>query len=260
MKILITGHRGFIGAKTYQAIQKMHVPLMAIDHKCSGQTLDRELTEKKTEVEILKFKPSVILHLAGQPNASICESHSSSGFRDNVRTTLGLIRVAERARVRRFIFASSAAAYFPSMSNYGRQKVICEKLLQRSKIPERISLRYFNVYGEGGRGVIDKWRKSQNPRMHGDGTQSRDFIHVSDVVRANVLATSIDNVSPSLTLDIGSGIATSLRDASKRFMIRNLTWEPCCKIGVASSVANTKPARLILSFAPETPLPDGDLH
>lgn len=154
--------------------------------------------------------------------------------------------VAETARscptVRRIVFASSAAVYGNNqnlpltedaptapLSPYGEAKLASEKLLsdlsRREPRVTTVSFRYFNVYGprqdptSAYSGVISRFadalREDRTPAIHGDGEQTRDFIAVADVARANVLAATRPGLAPA-TMNICTGRSTSLNTLLSR--------------------------------------------
>ena len=131
----------------------------------------------------------------------------------NILGTLNVLEACSKSGVRKLVFASSAAAYgeprtFPisedhvlnPLSPYGASKAAAEVLISSyrnlNKIPNAISLRFFNVYGIGQSieyaGVITKFHerlsKGEAPIIFGDGEQTRDFVSVNDVVDAILLA------------------------------------------------------------------------
>ncbi|MBI2454099.1 MAG: NAD-dependent epimerase/dehydratase family protein, partial [Parcubacteria group bacterium] len=145
------------------------------------------------------------------------------------------------AKVKRVIYSASSSAYgdqkkfplketFPAnpLSPYGLQKYIGELycvLFSEIYELETISLRYFNVYGPrlGTTGsyplVIGKFltqRKNNEPlTITGDGKQSRDFTHVYDVVRANILAAELAKVGQGEVINIGGGHDRSVNEVAK---------------------------------------------
>lgn len=159
-------------------------------------------------------RPQAILHLAAMVSVQECLADPDLAFSLNLHTTHLLAEAARRHAVPRVVFASSAAVYgdtheFPTsetaarrpMGPYGAAKLASEALLQGHAAAFGMSvfcLRYFNVYGTRQdasspySGVISafdaRFRSRTRPVVYGDGTQTRDFISVRDVARANALA------------------------------------------------------------------------
>jgi UDP-glucose 4-epimerase len=148
----------------------------------------------------------------------------------NVDGTLNVLEAAREADAR-VVFASSAAVYGePSSvpvvesqpktpaSPYGVEKLSADqyvRLYADLYDLDTVVLRYFNVYGAGGidsdySGVIDAFltraREGADLQIHGDGTQTRDFVHVADVVRANLLAAVTDRVGEAYNVGTGRSV------------------------------------------------------
>ena len=155
----------------------------------------------------------------------------------NVKGTLNILESARLNNVKRVVFSSSAAVYgdeptLPKDENsktkpispYGYEKLIGEqymKLYSDLYDVETVSLRYFNVYGQRQSATSDysgvisifdnKFKNNKIPNIYGDGEQYRDFIHVSDVVQANVKAMNTYKVSGQI-LCVGTAKKTSIND------------------------------------------------
>jgi UDP-glucose 4-epimerase len=168
----------------------------------------------------------------------------------NVVGVLTLLEAAVRTGVRRFVFASSGGAiygeqdYFPAdeahptrpISPYGVAKLTTEQYLFFYKAVyglDSVALRYANVYGprqnpEGEAGVVAifavKMLKGEQPVINGDGKQTRDYVFVGDVVRANVLALTARS---SAIFNVGTGIES---DVNQLFaVLRTLTGSSCAE-------------------------------
>jgi UDP-glucose 4-epimerase len=184
-------------------------------------------------------KPDALLHLAAL--VSVPESIANPELNDllNVRATTAVLAAARAAgSVRRVAFASSAAVYGDNaalplteeaatrpLSPYGEAKLRSEGLLAAAVAADpglsTVALRYFNVFGPRQdprspySGVISIFatavREGRSPTVHGDGGQTRDFVSVADVARANLAALTVP-VSGSLVANVCTGRATSLLD------------------------------------------------
>ena len=173
-----------------------------------------------------------IVHLAAQISVPQSIDNPDETLSINVDGTKSIISAAETSGVKKIIFASSAAIYgdcedipigedAPMMpqSPYAVSKIVGEELLRRSEI-ETCSLRFFNVYGpgqssEGGyAAVIPAFKKAislgKECTIFGDGTQVRDFVHVSDLVR--IIGLCLETGDLPKEMNVASGIATSLLD------------------------------------------------
>ena len=168
-----------------------------------GDIRDKELVEQVVE------KCDVIIHLAAQVSVPLSIDYPQKTLEINVQGTQNIIDAAHKFGIKRLIMASSAAVYGEAsnlplaeesagqcLSPYAQSKWENETqiMLAREKGLEAVALRFFNVYGPGQSkdgtyaAVIPKFVEmlttGKQPIVHGDGLQSRDFIHVKDLVRA----------------------------------------------------------------------------
>ena len=221
-KVIVTGGAGFIGSHLTERLLKEGCRVTVIDDLSEGKwenlPKDPKLTKYKVSIldDISKFVKGqdVVFHLAALPRLKRSIDDPLQTHKVNVDGTLNLLLTAKEHNVKRFVFASSSSVYgdqdrLPLTENmkpnplvpYSLQKLIGEeycKLFSNLWGLETISLRYFNVYGPRMNpdspyaNLLPKFIKlmSQNklPIINGDGTHSRDFTHVSDVVEATLLA------------------------------------------------------------------------
>ena len=224
-------------------------------------------------------EPDIVLHLAGL--VSVPESIANPGLNSelNVRAVEVMIDAVRMAGVRRVIFASSAAVYGEStavpldedsptrpVNPYGEAKMLGEALvLERGRALgfEAVCLRYFNAYGPRQHrdspysGVVSRFlerlRAGQPLVIFGDGRQTRDFIHVRDVARANVLAASAAEPLTGV-FNICSGREIAVNDLAealqRRFLSRlDPVFEPGRPGDVKRSAGNPARALATLGFA-----------
>ena len=210
-RVLVTGGSGFIGSNVIEELMKSF-KVVNLDLKPSknseieqmiGDIRDKELVEKAVE------NCDIVIHLAAQVSVPLSIDYPQKTFDINVQGTQNIIDAAHKFGIKRLIIASSAAVYgevsdLPlkeesagqCLSPYAQSKWENETqiMLAREKGLEAIALRFFNVYGPGQSkdgtyaAVIPKFVEmlttGKQPIVHGDGLQSRDFIHVKDLVRA----------------------------------------------------------------------------
>ena len=210
-RVLVTGGSGFIGSNVIEELMKSF-KVVNLDLKPSknseieqmiGDIRDKELVEKAVE------NCDIIIHLAAQVSVPLSIDYPQKTFDINVQGTQNVIDAAHKFGIKRLIIASSAAVYgevsdLPlkeesagqCLSPYAQSKWENETqiMLAREKGLEAVALRFFNVYGPGQSkdgtyaAVIPKFVEmlttGKQPIVHGDGLQSRDFIHVKDLVRA----------------------------------------------------------------------------
>lgn len=225
-RILVTGGAGFIGSHSVDLLLKQGHQVMVLDNLSSGKITNLDLSHPNVEFmegDILEFPLMVdlikdadaVLHLAAI--ASVPESIKDPIYTMLVNTQ-GLVHVLQAVNINkrpvRVVYASSAAVYGDTkelpcrerqietpLSPYALQKMNGEQyasLFANLHQVSSLGLRYFNVYGERQdpsspySGVIsrflDLYKQNADLTICGDGLQTRDFIHVSDVARANCLA------------------------------------------------------------------------
>lgn len=236
--ILVTGGTGFIGSHLVRRLveQGEHVRVLTRDAKkvLSDQTVAICSGDLRDEASLSRAMAgvNVVYHMAGYGSPSTAED----GFRQivdvNIAGTLSLLTAANKAAVRRVIFASSASVYGDSPESpkreamavapqtpYAISKVsgehLCDILGRRYGI-ETVVLRYFNVYGPGQPALfviprfIDMLRKEERVRLHGGGEQVRDFIYIDDVVTATMQAGTVQR-SAGQIINVGSGVPITIK-------------------------------------------------
>lgn len=202
------------------------------------QFLELDLGSPELNVAEVVAGADWIFHLAGQPGVRASWDRGFLNYeRNNIRATQQLLEAAIKTKPERVVYASSSSVYGEThgriahegqrtipASPYGVTKLAAENLCSvyaaTHEIPV-VSLRYFTVFGAGQRPDMAFHRAIQcgiNPDarpfpLYGSGYQKRDFTHVADVVRANILAATAQNVVPGEILNIAGGLTCSLNDA-----------------------------------------------
>ena len=229
--VLVTGGSGFIGTHLCRHLQGLghHVISLDIMHTDSHpwECITADIRDS-LQLDGIDY----IVHLAAQISVPQSIDNPDETLSINVDGTKSIISAAETSEVKKIIFASSAAIYgdcedipigedasMMPQSPYAVSKIVGEELLRRSEI-ETCSLRFFNVYGpgqssEGGyAAVIPAFKKAislgKECTIFGDGTQVRDFVHVSDLVR--IIGLCLETGDLPKEMNVASGIATSLLD------------------------------------------------
>jgi UDP-glucose 4-epimerase len=247
-KVLVTGGCGFIGSHIVDLLLKKNYEVVIVDNLRTGK-LDNINTEEVTFYDLdinssnleKVFKEnsiSYIIHQAAQVSVAESVKNMMEDLQINIVGTINLINFAKKYNTEKIIFASSAAVYgtptylpldelhpVNPMSPYGLSKQAAESYLRISNELYGIKytiLRYANVYGprqdaKGEGGVVaifaDKLKQKIVPEIHGDGTQTRDFIFVKDVAAANVAClTEGDNN----TYNISTGTTISINELYKK--------------------------------------------
>jgi UDP-glucose 4-epimerase len=242
MKALVTGGAGFIGSHVSDRLIDSGVEVVVLDNLASGKRESIHPKARLCEVDICddgirmlleRERFDCIVHHAAQMNVRRSVDDPIFDARVNILGSLNLLQAAVATQVKKFVFASTGGAIygeqltFPAdethqtcpMSPYGIAKLAVEKYLAFYEavygLPYTV-LRYANVYGprqdpHGEAGVVAIFSQrllADEPVMiNGDGQQTRDFIYVEDVVRANVLAVTTDLRG---IYNVGTGIETSV--------------------------------------------------
>lgn len=171
-KILVTGHKGFIGSKLIPALQETDNVLAGMDRKDDNDIL-KVREEDFPDVD-------TVIHLAADPGVIASMKDPYGNARNNILGTIRLLQLYPDAK---FIFASSGGTIQPPLeSPYGLSKYTCEQYIQMLH-SNYVILRFPNVFGPGSRSVVDKWLNTDEPVMYGDGNTYRIYAHVDDVVK-----------------------------------------------------------------------------
>jgi UDP-glucose 4-epimerase len=169
MKVLITGHKGFIGGY----LTKEFNSYIGIDLKEGKDILNCELPEA-----------DVVIHLAAEPGVIKSMEEPYKNAETNI---LGTIRLANRYKDTKFIFASSGGTIQETIiSPYGLSKYCCEEYI-KLLCNNYVILRFPNVYGKGSRSVADKFLNN-DVIIYGDGSATRTYGYIDDIVRAICLS------------------------------------------------------------------------
>ena len=224
MKILITGHKGYIGGRLFKELEKMGHEVCGIDLK-DGQDICHCLPDNSYDY---------VFHLAAFPRVEYSVEMPSYTMKQNVLVTSILLEWAKNHGVKRVIFSSSSAIHGDGdgipKSPYGLHKLMNEmecRLYSELYGLDTVCLRYFNVYSEdqeyGGSysTAICAWmemiKQGRPLRIDGDGQQTRDLIHVDDIVSANIFCMKYREDFGGKWFNVGSGTSVSLNHI-KRFI------------------------------------------
>ena len=241
-RCLVTGHKGYIGSKLFKKLKELGHQVHGIDiasnHTPEKLDIRWHLFDHEKSFNHIKFNPEYIFHLAAKPSVQWSVDNPSESLAHNVMGSSRVLEYAKLVGAKRVIFASSAAAITPT-SPYGAHKRMTElecKVYSSLYDIDTVCLRYFNVYSEdqeyGGpySTVISAWIdgiKNNKPlRLDGDGTQTRDFIHVDDIVSANLHCMNYKKDFNGEIYDVGTGRSQSLIEIKKYFdNIFDIQWD-----------------------------------
>ncbi|MCL2116079.1 MAG: NAD-dependent epimerase/dehydratase family protein [Methanobrevibacter sp.] len=246
--IIVTGGLGFIGSHIVdELIDKNKITI--IDDKSTGKVENLENPNHENLKLVIGnlndlnldelFKGiDYIFHLAALASVPKSVENPLLNHENNVNATLKLLIAAKNNNVKKVVFSSSSAIYgdnpnmpleekeIPSPSSpYAASKASCELYCQsftESYNLATVSLRYFNVFGPKQDvnsqyaavipNFIHSLTNNKQPVIYGDGKQSRDFIYVKDIVKANIAACESDYNG---VLNVASGISLSINDLFK---------------------------------------------
>jgi UDP-glucose 4-epimerase len=242
MKIVVTGGAGFIASHIVDAYIQLNHEVYIIDDLSTGQnrnlnpsakvhTLD--IADPKASRLIAEIKPQVLNHHAAQMDVRRSVADPAFDARVNIIGFINLLEACKDAGVKRVIFSSSGGAVYGDrepipateahetlpLSPYGVSKLTGELYLAYYAVTyglPYVALRYANVYGprqstKGEAGVvaifISQLLAGKNPVINGDGKQTRDYVFVGDVVRANIAALDSEYIG---AVNIGTGQETDV--------------------------------------------------
>jgi len=273
-KVLVTGGAGFIGSNLVDSLISEGKQVIVLDNLMTGKRSQVNKKAKFINVDIRnlkKIKPyfrgvDCVFHLAAVARIQPSIKDPVPTMESNVMGTLNVLLAARDARVRRIVYSASSSSYgdqetlplHEEMSSkfkspYALSKYVGEELCRLFsnlyKI-ETVSLRYFNVYGPRQLltgayatvvGIFLKQLRSGKPlTIVGDGNIQRDFTHVSDVVRANILASVSKKVGNGEMLNIGTGRNYSINQVAAMILSKedDKSSSPVAQLAIASGNQN----------------------
>jgi nucleoside-diphosphate-sugar epimerase len=294
MGILVTGGAGFIGSHTLRKLQEEFpgTPIRCLDNLSTGsekvvpkgiEFINGDVCDTKIVDDLVSESLDGVIHLAADsrvlPSLKSPELARKS-LENNLSGTLNVLTSILKTKKRiPLVYAGSSTAYgdhaapqsedlLPRVqSPYSAGKLAGELMIRSFVVTFNIHatvLRYFQVYGPGQpsegsyalvTGIFLKQALEGKPlTIEGDGSQSRDFVHVFDVARANVAALHID--SEGLPINIGTGTSHSVKELAN-LLSPNQTFLPPRKIDLPATLSTTDKARELLNWEASITLKDG---
>ena len=274
MKYLVTGGAGFIGSYITKRLVEEEEQVVVIDNLNTGK--EKNLESIKDKIDFVKgdiLDKNLLEDITGNIDgvfhqaalASVQDSFSKPDeyYNVNVNGTENILELAKKNNFK-VVYASSSSIYgnpkrIPieesdeknPINPYAKTKLEKEELAKiYSKMGVKvIGLRYFNVFGKGQSkeyaGVLklflERIRDKSPPKINGDGTQARDFVHVSDVVNSNIMSMNSD-VNHAF-FNVGTGTSITILDLAKTIIKSsglNLepVFGPALKGDVQKTIAN----------------------
>lgn len=293
-KAVVTGGAGFVGSHVTDALIAEGFEVAVIDNLSGGKAENVNPQATLHEIDVREYEKILpimegaefVFHLAALPRVQYSIDYPEETNSVNVGGTLSVLRAAHAAKVSRVVYAASSSAYgnqeklplsedMPAdpLSPYGLQKYVGElyaKIFATVYGLQTVSVRFFNVYGprldpEGAYALVIgrflKQRKEGKPMtITGDGEQTRDFTHITDIVAGMLAAAKSAKVGKGEVINLGRGKQVSVNELTKliggpveyvppriepkrteadiRKAKELLDWEP--KIGLEEGVAELK--------------------
>jgi nucleoside-diphosphate-sugar epimerase len=282
-KYIVTGGAGFIGSTLVDALIERGDEVHVIDDLSGGfeANVNPKAILHKVDIRNLDtIKPLFkgmdgVFHFAALPRVQFSIENPVLTNDVNINGTQNILIASQEAGVKRVVYSASSSAYgdqavMPLVetmlpqpkSPYGMQKYVGEHICRIwSEIfgIETVSLRYFNVYGprqsdEGAYALViarflKQKKEGQKMTITGDGLQTRDFTHVRDVVKANLLAMDSDKVGKGEVINIGSGNNKSVLEIAK-LIGGEYEFIPA-RIEPKNTLADNSKARELLGWIPQ---------
>ncbi|HMI99721.1 MAG TPA: NAD-dependent epimerase/dehydratase family protein [Gaiellaceae bacterium] len=236
--MLVTGGAGFIGSHVAEALVARGDDVVVLDDLSTGKRenvpdgaefVEGDIREAQGEL-FGRVQPAVCFHLAAQADVRVSVERPEHDAEINILGTVNLLQAALEQDTR-IVFSSTGGAIYGEcdgpatedaprqpLAPYGTSKLAGEEYLatyNRLHETRHVTLRYGNVYGprqdpHGEAGVVaiflSRLKSGEQPRIFGDGSQTRDYVYVADVVRATLAAAELDGG----VFNVGTGRETSV--------------------------------------------------
>ncbi|KKU12737.1 MAG: UDP-glucose 4-epimerase [Parcubacteria group bacterium GW2011_GWC2_45_7] len=289
MHYLVTGGAGFIGSHIVEALLARGDGVRILDDFSSGKQANVPAGVEVINSSItdpVAIAPAFmgiqgVFHTAALPRVQLSIDKPRETNEVNITGTLNILLAARDAGVKRVVYSASSSAYGdqPTLplheemklnpkSPYGLQKYVGEEYCKMASLfwgVETVSLRYFNVYGprltfEGAYvtviAVFLKQRAEGVPlTITGDGTQTRDFTYIDDVVAANLLAMDSAKVGQGEVMNIGAGSNHSVNEVAA--LVGGLTTHIEPRVEPHDTLADVRRARELLGWVPQVKFEEG---
>lgn len=291
--MVVTGGVGFIGSHIVDALVARGDEVHVVDNYVGGKYEDRfnpkaiyhELDIRATDdIQKVMAGADAVFHTAALPRVQYSIDHPVETTDTNITGTVSVLTAAARAEVRRVVYSASGSAYGEQatmplsedlvahpVNPYGLQKHVGELFMQIWPMTygiETVCLRYFNIYGPRldphgpyalAVGAFLLAKKEGRPlTIFGDGTITRDYTHVRDAVRANLLAAESVNVGKGEVINIGAGrnvtiqhVAELINGGKENIVYANP------RIEAHDSQADNRKAKELLGWEPTVTLEEG---
>jgi UDP-glucose 4-epimerase len=289
MKSLVTGGAGFIGSHIVDKLIDLGHEVTIIDNQCANnEKFYLHPKAKNYQFDIRDYESTrkcydgidYVFHLAAESRLQPAIENPIDAVSRNCVGTCTVLQCAREAGVKRVVYSSTSSGYgnnpHPNIETqlddclnpYSASKVAAEKFCHMySNLYglETIVLRYFNVYGDRAPkigqyapviSIFNRQKDDNEPiTIVGDGSQRRDFVHVSDVVNANILSatTEVDASYFGQVFNVGSGKNYSVQEIADK-IDTNQTYLPPRLGEVQISLANIEKIKSVFGWNPKVDL------
>tara|TARA_R110002051_G_scaffold241753_1_gene302177 strand:+ start:5150 stop:6016 length:867 start_codon:yes stop_codon:yes gene_type:complete len=245
-KVVVTGGAGFIGSNLVDRLIDANLEVIILDNLSTGKKENINPKAEFIQCDVSKDRPlfegvDTVFHLAATPQVQYSIENPTDN--NNLHSLINMLNISKKLGVKRFIFSSSSAVYgnpkytpidenhpLNPLSPYALHKLIGEqycKLYSDIYNLDTVCLRYFNAYGDrmsntgAYKSVISvfKEQQSQNQPLNivNDGEQKRDFVHVEDIIQANILCATHPNNFKGEIYNVGTGNAYTVNQIADIF-------------------------------------------
>ena len=279
-KVIVTGGAGFIGSNLVDKLIEQGIEVIVLDNLSTGKKENINPKAEFIQCDISKDRPlfdnvDTVFHLAATPQVQYSIENPTDN--NNLHSLINMLEISKTIGAKRFVFSSSSAVYgnpkytpidekhpINPLSPYALHKLIGEqycKLYSDIYNLDTVCLRYFNVYGnrmpkEGAyKSVISVFKEQYNKQplnIVNDGEQRRDYIHVNDIIQANILVANSTKNHKGDIFNIGTGNSYSVNEIADMFGGNKKYGEK--RIEPKYSIADNAKIRLDLDWEPKNKL------
>ncbi|MFH1739122.1 MAG: NAD-dependent epimerase/dehydratase family protein [bacterium] len=298
-KVVVIGGAGFIGSHIVEDLLKENVrEVVVYDNFTRGkrENLERVSQDKRLKIWEGDIQYSDVLHAVLKGADYVfhlaalwllhCHEYPRAAFQVNTGGTFNVLEACRDQGVKKLVFSSSASVYgnalevpmtedhlFNNRTFYGATKIageqMCRAFYERYGL-NYVGLRYMNVYGprQDDQGaytsvimkILQRFDSGLPPIVYGDGSQTYDFIYVSDVARANICALKSD--ATDAFYNVGCGVGTSIRELAEAMLkltgsSQDIQYEPAGQTFVTHRIGSTERAKSELGFEASVSLEEG---
>ena len=284
MSYLVTGGVGFIGSNLVQTLLSDGREVVCLDKNAHGtwhpdaKNYVGSINNVPLLTEVIdRYNVDTIFHMAAEASIQVSLKDPVHTTRQNILGTNRVLQTAKQCGVDRVVFSSTSAMYEcdhliqcesshlkPTLNPYALSKYCAEQLCEYYSNDLNLNtFRYFNVYGNGHRVdgayppviaiFIERYKNDLPLEIVGTGNQKRDFVNVSDVVRANIMMADSD-IKGGI-YNVGSGVNHSVKEIADMISENQIHIEQR-KGEVTSTLANIHKIKTDLNWSPETSVGD----